>query len=286
MTDNWFSASKKEGGARDVLACLGIGGAVATVLVFSILFFTEIRFTAEGVLSLSLHFALLFFSSFVMYFFLFEAGREKGEGRSEFLSAEKRAAALLARYEAEGDVTSLRRFCVTAEEKERRAERERLLAHCLMTEEESNALLLRREGMTLKERRIRFALRRVNAIRVTPALLLAQRKSERQASPLSLSPERLRLRRTLTFLLLTAVTAAFSVTVAFDVLLSPTAGTVAAYLLKLFTLFGSGVRGYKAGYLHVTDDVTAYRTAQSALLEEYLKELEKEKTALLPQEAP
>lgn len=272
MTDNWFSESKGEKTGRGILACLGIGGAVATVLVFSVLFFTEIRFTAESVLSLSLHFALLFFSSYVMYFSLFETGRDKGETEEAFLTQQKRSSTLLSRYEKEGDPASLRAFCRSATEKEKREARLSLLSRYLMTEEEGAALLSRTRGLSLREKRRWRALRKAETIRITPAMLLEGRNMGRHKVPLSHSPERMRMRRSLSFLLFTAVTAAFSVSLVFDVLLSPTAGTVAAYLLKLFTLFGSGMKGYKAGYLHATEDVISYRREQADLLEAYLKE--------------
>ncbi len=272
MSDNWFLGSKEEKAGKNILACLGIGGAVATVLVFSVLFFTEIRLTAESVLSLSLHFALLFFSSYVMYFSLFETGRDKGTAEEASVTEKKRSAALLARYEKEGDTASLRSFCEEITRKERKEARLSLLSRYLMTEEEGEALLSHEGRLSLRERRRRHALRGTEAIRVTPAILLDVRKTERYKPPLSRSPEKMRLWRSLRFLFITAVTAAFSVSLAFNVLLSPNAGTIAAYLLKLFTLFGSGMKGYKAGFLYVTEDVTAYRHAQNDLLEEYFKE--------------
>lgn len=272
MSDNWLSSGKVENAKRGILAALGIGGAVATVLVFSVLFFTEIHFSVHSILSLSLHFALLFFSSYVMYFSLFETGRDKGETDEGAKAAHERCEALLARYEKEGDTASLRAFCEAATLKERREARASLLSRFLMTEEEGDALLARERGLSFTERRRRHALLSADAIRVTPAMLLSHRRSGQYRAPLSRSPERMRLRRSLSFLLFSAVTAAFSVSVVFDVLLSPTAGTLAAYLLKLFTLFCSGLRGFKAGFLHATADVTDYEREQADLLEEYLKE--------------
>jgi hypothetical protein len=276
MSDNWFLGSKEEKGSKSILACLGIGGAVATVLVFSVLFFTEIRLTAEGILSLSLHFALLFFSSYVMYFSLFETGRGRGETEESFITEKKRSALLLSRYEKEGNAVSLRSFCEETTKKERKEARLSLLSRYLMTEEEGDVLLSRKTGLSLRERGRWRALRKTESIRVTPAMLLDARKAERYKPPLAHSPEKMRLWRSLRFLAITAVTAAFSVSLAFNVLLSPTASTIAAYLLKLFTLFGSGIKGYKAGFLHVTEDVTAYRHAQNDMLEEYFKECARE----------
>ena len=101
MSDEWLFSPKKERACRNVTATLGIGGAVFTVLVFSILFFTDVRFTATGVLSLSLHFSLLFFSSYVMYFSLFETGRDKGEAQEDTRAIRAKRNALFARYEKE-----------------------------------------------------------------------------------------------------------------------------------------------------------------------------------------
>lgn len=271
MSDEWLLSPKKEHTSRTITATLGIGAAACTVLVFSVLFFTDVRFTAEGMLSLSLHFALLFFSSYVMYFSLFETGKEKGETDEDARAVHTKRNALLSRYEKEGDTASLRLFCEEVTEKEQKEAKAALLSRLLLTEEEGDALLAREEALSFGERRRRRALQSVRAIRLTPAMLLSHRKTEGYHAPLSRSPERMRRRRSLSFLLVTAVTAAFSVSLVFDVLLSPTAGTIAAYLLKLFTLFGSGLRGYKAGYFHATVDVADYEREQASLLEEYFR---------------
>ena len=271
MSDEWLLSPKKERGGRNITATLGIGGAAFTVLVFSVLFFTNVRFTAEGMLSLSLHFSLLFFSSYVMYFSLFETGRDKGEAEEDTRAIHAKRDALLTRYEKEGDTATLRRFCERITEKEQKEAKTALLSRFLLTEEEGDALLSRRDDLSFKEKYRRRALKAVCGIRLTPTMLLAHRKMEGYRAPLTRSPERMRRHRSLSFLLVTAVTAAFSVSLVFDVLLSPTAGTLAAYLLKLFTLFGSGLRGYKAGYFHATVDVTEYEREQAALLEEYLR---------------
>ena len=274
MSDEWLLSPKKDRASRNITATLGICAAATTILVFSVLFFTDVRFTAEGILSLSLHFALLCFSSYVMYFSLFETGKEKGEAAEDTRAVRAKRNALLARYEKEGDTASLRLFCERATEKERKEAQAALLSRFLLTEEEGAALLARNGGLSFKERRRKRALQGIRGIRLTPAMLLSHRRAEGYHAPLSRSPERMRRHRSLSFLLITAVTAAFSVSLVFDVLLSPTAGTIAAYLLKLFTLFGSGLRGYKAGYFHTTVDVTEYEREQAALLEEYFRSTE------------
>lgn len=271
MSDEWLFSPKKERACRNVTATLGIGGAVFTVLVFSILFFTDVRFTATGILSLSLHFSLLFFSSYVMYFSLFETGRDKGEAQEDTRAIRAKRNALFARYEKEGDTASLRLFCEGVTQKEQKEARAAVLSRFFLTEEEGDALLARRDSLSFKDKRRRYALKAVCGIRITPSMLLSHRKAEGYHPSLSRSPERMRRHRSLSFLLFAAVTAIFSVSLVFDVLLSPTAGTIAAYLLKLFTLFGSGLRGYKAGYFHATIDVAEYEREQAALLEEYFR---------------
>ena len=271
MSQEWFVAPKKDHTGHSLPACLGIGGAVATVLVFSVLFFTHVHFTAEGILSLSLHFVLLFFSSYVMFFSLFETGRDKGEKEPETHALQERRKALLTRYEKEGDTASLRAFCLQITEKERQEAQNALLSQFLLTEEEASALLTRKKGLSFREKRQQHAFSKARSISITPAMLLSHLRTEGYRVPLARSPERMRLKRSLSFLLFTAITAAFSVSLVFDVLLTPTAGTLAAYLLKLFTLAGSGLRGYKAGFLHATSDITGYERDRVLLLEEYFR---------------
>ncbi len=273
MSDNnWMLPDKGEAQKRGILACLGIACAIVTVLVFSVLFFTEISFTVESILSLSVQFALLFFSSYVMYFSLFETGKDKGEREEEVRATAQRNSALLRRYEKEGAPDTLLAFCLTQTEKERREAHRFLLSRFSMTEAESEALLKSTKG-SLRDRARRHALMRVSRIRITPAMLLLGRKAGKYTAPLSHSPERMRLRRAALFMLFAAVTAAFSVSLVFEMLFSPDPSTVAAYLLKLFALFGSGARGYRAGYLHATGDVPHYQKEQNHLLEEYFRTL-------------
>ena len=54
--------------------------------------------------------------------------------------------------------------------------------------------------------------------------------------------------------------------------MNPSPDAVVGYLLKLFTLLQSGVKGFRAGYFHATEDKAEYLAEQCALLEEYLKE--------------
>ena len=271
--DPLLSQPKKRESRRAVLSTLGLLAAAATVLVFSALFFTEVSFTAQSTLSFSLSFFLLFSSSYIMYTSLFETGRGQGEKEEKFTALLQRRSTLFLALRERGDKDSLFDFCHRYSQRETEAAREAFLLEHLTSEEElAGWRRIPRRRRSAAMRRALRANARFRAVNVTPHMLLCEQPRATLRSPLSHTPEWERHRRTITFLLPLAIFTSLSVSLACQVILDPSPDTVVAYLLKLFTLLQSGLKGFRAGFFHVTVDRCSYMEEQCSLLEEYLKE--------------
>ena len=274
MEKELFSLGKEPKGVRpqSLLPSLSLAVAAATVLVFSVLFFTDVSFSFEATLSLSVSFLLLFFSSYVMYASLFETGKAHGERDGEFSALLARRKVLFERFREKGERESLVCFCRQVSDRETKSRREELLSLYFLTEEEFRALKEKdKRSLSRTERRAKRAIESMTAVEITPRALLADRPRPRGHIPLGRTPEADRMRRAVAFLLPAALFAALSVSVACHVLLSPTPDTVASFLLKLFALFRSAVKGYLSGFKHVTGEKATYLSEQCTLLEEYFK---------------
>ena len=274
--DNWLlSPEKKKEHVKNLLSYLGILAAAATVVIFSALFFSDISFSLAGTVNISLAFLLLFVSSYIMYVSLFETGKIQAEKEEEYLALSERRAKLFSHLHAQGDPDRLTKFCQRISEKETAEERARLLHLHFTTEAEVAAWRSLPKG-TLKhaQKRVLRALAKQKAISVTPRMLLAERPSAHRHAPLSASPERCRRRRTASFLLPLALFTALSVSLVCEVMTDPSADAVVGYLLKLFTLLQSGIKGFRAGYQHVLLDKSDYMREQCELLDIYFASAE------------
>lgn len=278
MEHSWLlSGEKKKENARSLFAYLGILAATATVIIFSTLFFTDVSFSAAGTVSFTLSFLLLFISSYMMYASLFETGKSLSEREEKYKALFARRDALFERFYAKGSQDTLALFCRRISAEETRREREHLLHMHFATEMDIAAWKkIPEEELGYKERRALRALARQKAVAITPRALLAEHPTAARRSPLSSSPEKLRLRRTLSFLLPLALFTLLSVSIACNVIADPSPDVIVGYLLKLFTLFQSAVKGFRAGTQHITEDKCGYMREQCELLEVYFKEISSE----------
>ena len=268
-------ASAKKG---EALSGLGLFCAIATLLIFSALFFSDVSLSVHSALDFGVDFTLLFFSSYVMFFSLFETGKEKASEAEEYKLLHQKREELFARYRSEGDTESMALFCKMLSERESEERRAVMLSSLLITDAEYNALLNKEPHLhTKEERRILRAMKRVRRVHISPHQLLAERSAAAHHTPFARSPEQMRRRRFLLFLLPTALTALFSVSVICEVIDHPTADVIVGYLMKLFTLCAGGVKGFRSGFIHVKEEKSNYLAEQCFWLEEYFSELQKKK---------
>lgn len=266
-------------GGKSIISYLGTVCAAATVIVFSALFFTDVSLSAAATLDLGMDFLLLFFSSYVMYSSLFETGKGKAEEKESYKELLEKRAALFKRYRAEASRAALTEFCKAVSVRETEARREALLFSFYMEKEDYSLILKKGKGKcTLKERRVLRQMERRTAVHITPRLLLAEECNGAADRPFSHSPAQMRRRRFMGFLLPSLLTAVFSVSVVCRVIDAPSSDVIVGYLLKLFTLFLNGVKGFRAGFFHVTEEKTRFATEQCFWFEEFFASLEKTNT--------
>lgn len=284
MEQTWLLPKEKgRTSVKNLFSYLGIFAAAATVVIFSALFFTDVSFTAATTVSFSLSFLLLFISSYMMYVSLFETGKNCSVREESYLSLLARRNTLFERLRTEGTQESLFLFCRKVSLEETKRGREEILHMHFAGEAEVAAWEhAPRNTLGRREKRVLRALSRQRAVAITPRMLLAERPASARHTPLATSPERLRLRRTLSFLLPLALFTLLSVSVACEVILNPSPDAFVAYLLKLFTLLQSGIKGFRAGAQYISEDKCGYMREQCELLEEYLKSIP---TPLSPKKA-
>ena len=253
---------------HSVLSGVGILSAAATVVVFSAFFFSEVSLSAT--LGLSLDFLLLFFSSYIMYYSMFETGMDKASAADVFQALCKRRETLFDRYRTEGDTESIFAFCRAVSEKETHALRRDLLIEHWMTEAELASLQSKPpEERTRAEQKLLKRLQRQKPVRITPQMLLAEKANAKHFHAFAHSPAQMRLRRTLLFLIPTALTAIFSVSLVFHVIRDPSIDIIVGYLFKLFTLFFNGMKGFCSGFSHIENEKSDYMREQCFWLDAY-----------------
>lgn len=269
---NWFSDEKEAptGGVRGVLAKLGILCASLTVLVFSALFFADLSFSAQATADFSLYVVLLFFASYIMYLSLSEVGIDRGENEPEVKAAKAALARHRDRFSFGRDHEKLARFLNETAARLTEERRDACIAACFFTAAEIEAAKRKPpKERTRKERRALRLLSRVAPVRLSPSQLLQGEHSRSSRAPLSRTPGQLRGRRMLLFLLPTLLTAFLSVSVACEIVIDPDMDLLLGFLFKLFTLFWSGAKGFRAGFRYVTVDELGYIREQCALWETY-----------------
>ncbi len=275
--DLFLPKAEEKAAVKSILSNLGIVCAVATVLIFSALFFADVTVTVAGALDFTVDFALLFFSSYIMYFSLFDTGSEKALLLPSVCALKEERERLFRRYRTDGASESLAAFCATLSKEKTDEQREVLLSQMSLTEKDV-ALILEKEKRTrtLAERHALRRLCRLKHIRILPSMLLSERTVSSASVPFSASPEKMRRRRFIRFLLPTVLTALLSVSLAAEVIRNPSADVIVGYLLKLFALLFNGVKGFRSGYSYVACDKSAYMREQCFWLEEYFASLKKE----------
>ena len=141
MKNDLFSTdTERKETVKSILSNLGILCAVATVVVFSALFFADVTLSVSSALDFTVDFALLFFSSYIMYFSLFDTGAEKASLLPEFRTVKEQREKLFLRYRTDGSSESLSAFCAALSEEKTEEKKELLLSLTCITEKELCAL--------------------------------------------------------------------------------------------------------------------------------------------------
>ena len=273
---SFFPESVQDGKSnlKSVLSHLGVLSATVTLLAVSALFFTDISLFFQASLEFSLHFLLLLFASYVMYFSLSETGAEQAKKEKEYELVLQRTNKNRLRFREEGTMASLSAFCDSVSERETQNKRKALLSAFCLTEEDLGAYGPSNPPAalsSLQKRGLRKVARR-RAVRIAPPMLLFTREGGGYTAPLANAPAVSKIRRFLPYLFASAFTAFFSVSVICQIIFEPSPAFLLGYFCKIFTLVFNGIKGYRAGYCNISKDTVSYLSEQNDLLDEYFKD--------------
>ncbi len=249
----------------------GIWVGILTVLVAACVFFCELKLTTQRVEQTVLVASVMLLCCFIMYTSLFDAGCQAVKETPAYQ-------ALLKTYEEEREVVrtagcleGIEVFCTRYTKRELQEARSRLLV--------SNGLGMDTfsryqcgeviEGLTRKQK---FALKQADAmkpLKISAAMLLTGNTKERRR--LLIAPGEGRAARVMMALGPTMVGCLMTVNISLEGA-DLSSGAIALGLLRLFTIFWTGVRGYTRGCVSTEEeDMTALEN-KAALLREYLKQ--------------
>lgn len=261
------------GGYRFILANASRVIALLTAAVACLVTFTDVALSGIGREDFTSSLLVMLIASYLIFFSMFDSGVTAGLESEEYTAAQKLYSEAKASVTPE-EITSLREFChrYSAEELGFR----RL---CYLTEhgESLDAFERFKNGEPASPRRAAVLRRaaRLRAARLTPAMLLSG-KGAAQKSELS-TPMLSRLLSILRGLLPTTLGSLFTVSVMLTAKDGLTAEVIIEGILKLSALPMIALKGYRAGFLHSRDTLSAWNTLRSRLLRQFKGDFLKER---------
>lgn len=242
--------------------------AVITLVVATVVSFTEIGFCDVRAASFTSTLVMMLIASYVMYFSLEDAGERLGRESAEYSSA--LAAYLKSRSKINGShIPALRAFCLKYRNEELEYRRESLIFSLGYTREEYEAY---REGAAVSKK-MRRDFKRVDRIRRADLTAAALMSRDGRCSGGELkNPENGKILSLFLRMLPSTVCMIFTVSVMISTRDGMSAGAVIECILKLSTLPIIGLRGYSTGYEYATVTDCAWLETKTELLDAFLSE--------------
>ncbi len=240
--------------------------AFITVIVATLVTFTNVSFSAFTGESFTVSLIIMLCASYVMYFALESSGERLGESTEEFLEALNRYKSVRAKISAD-DIGNLREFCLKYTASEADYRRKIFLAESGLTTDEYEDY---KKGKFFEKptQRLLYKCDRIKPARLTPSLLLSK---ERLSSRCELSgPERTRIISILLGLLPTTLGTFFTVSIMLTAKSELTMATVIEGIVKLSALPMIGFKGYTSGYSFVKNVKSNWIGIKTEILEEFL----------------
>ena len=242
--------------------------ALITLLVATVVSFTEIGFcdvTAAGFTSTLI---MMLIASYIMYFSLEDAGEKLGRENEDY-------AEILNEYNARkkmisgSDIVALRSFCLRYRQEELDYRKSNILFSEGYTHDEYKGY---KNGapVSKKARRVFRKIDNLKRAELT-AMDLLSRNAGVGASELK-NPEKGKVLSLFIRLIPSTVCMIFTVSIMISTRDNLTAGAIIECILKLATLPIIGLRGYTAGYEYVTKSETAWLQTKTNLLDAFLDE--------------
>ncbi len=253
-------------GLASLIGNIGKTTAVITLIIASLVTFTDIGFYELGAASITSTAIMLLIASYLMYFSLEEAGERLGEESEAFTASEERYKAALAKIKPE-DIGALREFCVKYSECELEFRRKSKIMSAALTYEDY-LKYERGEELPHKAKKRLRKISKIKPIAIAPEVLL-ERDRTRNKSEL-VNPERGKLIRLAIKLIPTTVCTLFTATVMLGAKDGLSFVSVIEGLLKLSALPIIGFKGYAQGYGYAKGARRAWIDTKTRLLEAFL----------------
>lgn len=257
-------------GCGILVSNIGKTVAVITLVITSLVLFTDIgfaKFTGESFTSTM---AVMLLASYLMYFSMEDAGERLGEESDEYKKAYDASCRLSDKITGQ-DIKALRSFCKEYSKEELEYRRANLLLRYGYSV--SDYQNYQSAGTCDKKaRRIFRKAEKLKAFNLTPRMLLSKEKS-REKNELR-NPESFKLPSMIIKLIPTTLCMTVTVSVMLTAKENFGAADVIDGLFKLSALPVVGFRGYAAGYNFTKRTLTSWISTKSRLLEAFLTDKE------------
>ena len=264
-------------------AFLGNAGIIIGVFlafVAAVTTLTDIKITSFGdVANLGMRYFVLLFVTYQMYVNTADSGSRRGVLTDVYRDSQAKYNELKGKIISAGLQSLLPKFCTEYIKRELKNARTVIVATIGMSHEDLEPYLTKSEKdidedktlSKVQKKIIKKALR-VKPIKLTPDMIM-QQGSHGKRSPLGITPKQ---KKQIAFggkFVTTAITAAFVVSLAFEVILNPTTENVIYMLVSCVPVTLNGFTGYKFGYENIVFDTVDYTDAQCSVIEEFLQEV-------------
>lgn len=254
-------------GCGFLISNLGKTVAVITLVITSLVLFTDIgfaKFTSEGFTSTM---AVMLLASYLMYFSMEDAGERLGEESEEYKKASALCAELSDKIKG-SEIPMLRAFCKDYAREELEYRRGNLLLYYGFTEEDYRKY---KGGGACdkKSRRVFRKADRLKTFALTPRELLSKEK-KRERSELQ-NPESTKLPAMILKLIPTTLCMTVTVSVMLTAKENLGAADIIDGIFKLSALPVVGFRGYASGYNFAKHTETSWLRTKARLLEAFIK---------------
>ena len=239
--------------------------AVITLIVASLVTFTDIAFADFRTESFATSALMLVLASYLMYFSMEDSGERLGEESEEYKSALEAYTSEVTRVKGE-DIDSLREFCLAYSEEELIYRQKAFITANALSVSDFNRFLAG-EKTDKKSERIFKKAKKMKAIPLSPKTLLSKER-ENGKSELK-NPEKSKLFHLAVKLIPTTLCMTVTVSVMLTAKEGLSAASVIEGILKLSTLPIVGFKGYAGGYSYVRKNYAPWLKTKGRLLEIY-----------------
>lgn len=244
--------------------------AIITVVVATLVLFTDIGFADVSMDSFTAILAVMLISSYVMYFSLEDSGERLGEDTDEYKDTNKRYKERCSLILGE-DIPALREFCREYSRAELKYRRENLLfsyGYAYREYEDFKKGIIPPD-ITPRHRRAYLRADLMKAVEISPKELLSPEKASRKSE--LWNPENSKILKMIASLIPTSICMTVTVSLMFSAKENLSFGDIMDGIFKLSTLLIIGLRGYITGYNYKKNTVSLWNDTKTRLLGAFLK---------------